>query len=357
MTTDLIKASTALDAPAERSEEAKSFQRESLAPATRRNYANHMRAWEAYCIERGLEPYPADPVHLANYLAARAASGRRAGLRHGTGTGQAFGTVKLAYTAIRVAHRMKGLRFEDTGDLVRATLRGVRRLNGSDENQVKALRGQMIVAMIAHLDLTDPTSCRDAALLSAGYIFARRRSEIAALDWARPGPGDGYVSTDALQAVAHITKHKTAGREGTLTIPVPRAANRTAVEAIEAWVRLARVAPGTPLLRRVRKNGKVEDDRLTGAGVAFIIKSRVFHHLRSEGVPEDLARHEANLYSGHSLRHGFATTAAEAGADLNSIGKVTRHRGVTELRRYVEQADAMRVTAHNLPGVGIKTDP
>lgn len=352
--TDLIKENTTeLGAPVARTEEARSFQREALAESTRRNYANHIRAWETYCAQNGLAPFPANATHLANYLAARAAAGRRAGLRHGTGAGQALGTVKLAYTAIRVAHKLQGLHFEDTGGVVRATLRGVRRVNGAEENQVKALRGQMIVAMISRLDLGDPTACRDAALLSAGYIFARRRSELVGLDWSRLGSGQGYITVDAFQATAHIVRHKTQMHEGHLNITVPRGTNKAAIEAIERWVKLAGIAPGTPLLRRVRKNGKIEDNRLSGAGVAYIIKRRVFEHLRGEGVPEELAHQEANLYSGHSLRHGFATTAAEAGADLNAIGKVTKHRGVTELRRYVEQADAMRVTAHNLPGVGI----
>lgn len=339
-----------------RSDDTKRFQRESLAESTRRSYAGHIQQWEDYCASIGCVPYPADPVRVANYLAERATSGKRSGLRHGTGIGQSLGTIKIAYIAIRKAHKLRGIPFEDTDDVIRTTILGIRRSTGIDESQVKALRGKLIVDIITSLDRTNPTSCRDAALLSLGYMFARRRSELVALDWKRRGSGDGYVEIDASQAVAVIERHKTEGKEGRLRIVAPREQNRAAFAAIERWVAMAGIEPGTPILRRVRREGRIGTTGLANGSVPAIMKSCIFDHLRGLGVPEDLAREEAARYSGHSLRHGFATTAAEAGADLNSIAKVTKHRGIKELRRYVEQADALRVTAHNLPGVGLASE-
>lgn len=46
----------------------------------------------------------------------------------------------------------------------------------------------------------------------------------------------------------------------------------------------------------------------------------------------------------------------EAGADMRAIRNITKHRGDRELNRYIAQADATLVTAHNSPGVGIGGD-
>lgn len=339
---------------AELADDTRDYLDQSLARSTRRNYAIHIRAWERHCAEDGVAPYPADAARLANWLASRARHGRRSGRRHGTGSGQALGTVKLAYVALRVAHKLKGIAIADPNGLIEQTLRGIRRVNGSDQEQVAALRGATVVAVIERLGTGGPLEARDAALLSLGYIFARRRSELAGVDLVHIGPtGSGALVIGADQVVLSVRHHKTEIKEGALSITVPRRPNKLAIAAIERWIRLAGIAPGSPLLRRVRKNGRVGEGRLTPAAVAYIIKRRIYEHLLADGVPEDLARAEADRYSGHSLRHGFATTAAEQGADVVAIAKVTRHRGLKELRRYVEQADPLRVNAHNQPGVGI----
>jgi integrase len=43
------------------------------------------------------------------------------------------------------------------------------------------------------------------------------------------------------------------------------------------------------------------------------------------------------LYSGHSLRAGFATSAARAGAEERDIASVTGHKSERILRRYIRQ--------------------
>ena len=37
------------------------YARQSLSPATRRAYASHLRAWEAWCESRGALPWPRGP--------------------------------------------------------------------------------------------------------------------------------------------------------------------------------------------------------------------------------------------------------------------------------------------------------
>ena len=47
-------------------------------------------------------------------------------------------------------------------------------------------------------------------------------------------------------------------------------------------------------------------------------------------------------FSGHSLRAGFATSAAEIGASIVKIIETTRHRSVDTLVRYVGRVDLFK---------------
>jgi site-specific recombinase XerD len=62
----------ALEADAEA---ARDFARESLSPATRRAYRTDIRAFEAWCSERGVQGIPAAPETVASFLAHEAQRG------------------------------------------------------------------------------------------------------------------------------------------------------------------------------------------------------------------------------------------------------------------------------------------
>ena len=47
-------------------------------------------------------------------------------------------------------------------------------------------------------------------------------------------------------------------------------------------------------------------------------------------------------YSGHSLRSGFLTSAAESGASVFKMTEVSRHRSLDTLRGYVRRVDLFK---------------
>ena len=55
-----------------------------------------------------------------------------------------------------------------------------------------------------------------------------------------------------------------------------------------------------------------------------------------------LAIGSVRTYSGHSVRAGLATTAAEAEAQLHDVMRQTRHKSVEVARRYMRSADLWR---------------
>ncbi|MEQ8822965.1 MAG: tyrosine-type recombinase/integrase [Filomicrobium sp.] len=326
-------------APAKLTDTAKSFAKASKADNTRRAYAAQWSKWLAYCEVNGIdrEP-PARAEDVANWIAERASDG------------QSVSTLRTAVAAIKAIHTATGLQFDSTAPAIKMVMAGVVRQKGAHQKQAEPLRGLDVLEIVEACEAT-PRGKRDAALFALGYVFGLRRSELVALTWQQPGEGDGFVRITAKTIELTMLRSKTAGGKPEV-VTVPRDANPAAVKAIEVWVEEAAIEPGSPLLRRVRKGGKVSG-AMQGQSVALVIKSRVQEHFEAKGVPADLAKVEADKFSGHSLRVGFATTAAEAGADLRAIASVTRHASIEMPRRYAMRADQLKTSPHNLEGVGL----
>ena len=70
--------------------------------------------------------------------------------------------------------------------------------------------------------------------------------------------------------------------------------------------------------------GRRRGERLSGKSIALVVKAA------AKAVGLDPAR-----YGGHSLRAGFATTAAQAGAAERAIMAQTGHKSLPMVRRYI----------------------
>jgi integrase len=60
---------------------------------------------------------------------------------------------------------------------------------------------------------------------------------------------------------------------------------------------------------------------------------------------------DANAFSGHSLRSGLATAAAEGGATERSIMDQTRHRSLKQVRKYIRRGSLFRENAAAMSGL------
>ena len=56
---------------------------------------------------------------------------------------------------------------------------------------------------------------------------------------------------------------------------------------------------------------------------------------------------DPSKYAGHSLRSGFATTAAEFGAEERNIMAMTGHKTTQMVRRYIQEANLFKNNALN----------
>lgn len=171
---------------------------------------------------------------------------------------------------------------------------------------------------------------RDRAILCLGWASGgRRRSEIVALDVANLDL-TAFDSTGVIRLLLPGTKTTTKGDTPRLVLTGAPA------RALVAWLDAAGIAAG-PIFRRVTKHDTVGRNRLSGAGVAEILRRL----LRDAGLP-------AGWASPHGLRSGFLTQAAQDGAPLQAAMKLSLHRSAQQAQKYYADVEI----AEN-PAVGL----
>ena len=84
------------------------------------------------------------------------------------------------------------------------------------------------------------------------------------------------------------------------------------------------------MFRRV-VNGRVGQAALSDQSVALIVKARAA-----------AAGYSAVEFAAHSLRAGFLTSAAAAGASIWKVREVSRHKSVQVLSDYVRNSELFR---------------
>lgn len=199
------------------------------------------------------------------------------------------------------------------------TLRGIRRTNGKPQKLARAISTVDLLRMVGNP--SGVQDLRDQALLLVGFAGAFRRSELAALDVK-----DLEFVDEGLIVTLRRSKTDQDGEGRSVAIPYARGGT-CAVRALSEWLAFAGIGTGS-IFRPVSRSGKVNPGRLSPQSVALIVKRCV----RRIGL-------DPKVYAGHSLRAGFATGAAKAGAPLHKIAAQTGHRSHAMLMRYVRDAD------------------
>jgi integrase len=249
---------------------------------------------------------PSSPDQVASYLADHAQKLRAA-------------TLRRRVVALGLAHTTQGHPNPCASDLVRVTLRGIRRTHGSEQRQVAPAICEDILAMVR--GLSGLKGIRDRALLLLGFAGAFRRSELVALN---------VTDLEFVERglIVHLRRSKTdqegVGRK--IAIPHGRGAV-CAVQSVRDWLEASCIKEGA-MFRPITRHGHMSQERLSGHAVAQIVKERA----GAAGLKSD-------QYSGHSLRAGLITSAAQAGVSVWKIKAQSGHRTDAMVSRYVRDAD------------------
>jgi integrase len=279
-----------------------SYVGDSLAPNTHRAYLNDLAEFE-----RWGGSIPASAETVAAYLADRADT-------------RAVATLVRYLASISKAHEARGLENPTRSELVRATLRGIKRTRGCAQREAKALLRDDLLLVLDAMDHS-VKAIRDRALLLIGFAGALRRSELVGLD-----VGDMEHVRQGI--ILHLRRSKTDqdGEGRKIGIPVGRT-RWCPVAALDGWLTASGITQGA-VFRPVDRHGRMHDARLSGEAVSLVVRERV----AAVGL-------DSTSYSGHSLRAGLATSAAQAGVPTWRIRAQTRHASDAMLARYIREGE------------------
>ena len=330
--------------PADLLEAARDYARAAHAPRTRVAYARAWTGFETWCAEKGLPPLPASPETVAVWMAA---------LANGEGDRKplARSSIDQALSGIILRHRDAGYPFDRKHPAIARTWKGISNTKAKTETkrQARPLMADDLRALVGNLRPQIPAEARDAALLAVGWAAALRRSELIGLDWQSRGTGTGFVRLDERGLVVTLMGSK-ASQDQAETIVVPCADMPAACQAFEVWAGVAALKPGQPVFRPIDQRQIIAEERLTDRSVARIVKGRVRKLARLRGRSETEAEELVALVSGHSLRAGYATSAAARDMPGYRIQQHTRHKSAQMVAGYIREAD--KWTKSGLKGVG-----
>jgi len=289
---------------------ARAFVEASRAPSTQRAYDADWRRFVLWCQQRATAALPASPALVAVYLSFLA--DRRL----------APPSVARALAAIAHVHRRAGYvppQSTRDGMVITDALAGIRRSRPAPPDQEDPADAEILHHLLQSITGNSLPALRDRALIAFGMALAARRSELVALDVADLAWEDKGVRVT-------IRRSKTDQEAMGVVVAVPDGRRLAPLPHLRAWLEAAGITAGA-IFRPLWKGGRVRDARLSDHAVARIIQARA----AAAGL--DPAR-----YAGHSLRAGFVTAAARAGADIWKIQQVSRHKSMQVLSGYVRDA-------------------
>ena len=293
----------------------------SKAKNTVRAYKSDFNDFSIFCIKNDFKPLPSDPKIVSLYLT------------HLSTKEAKISTIKRRLVSIGVIHKLKGHYLDTKHPAIIENILGIKRRKGSIQKGKKPIlinELKLIIKAIDELNRDELNKIRDRTIILIGFSGGFRRNEIVSLDY-----DDLDFVTEGVKI--NIKKSKTDQfGEGTLkAIPYFDNIKYCPVKSVQKWINIAKISSG-PLFRRFVKGSKLSEKRLTDQTVALIIKK----YLNLSGI-------ESKNYSGHSLRSGFATTAAESGAEERSIMAMTGHKTAEMVRRYIKEANLFKNNALN----------
>ncbi|MDA8984959.1 tyrosine-type recombinase/integrase [Candidatus Pelagibacter sp.] len=293
----------------------------SKANNTVRAYKSDFNDFRLFCAQNGFKALPSEPKIVSLYLT------------HLSTKNIKMSTLKRRLVSISVIHRLKGQYLDTKHPSIIENIMGIKRRKGSIQKGKKPLLINDLKQIINVIDKDKEEEIkkfRDRSILLIGFSGGFRRNEIISLDY-----DDLDFVTEGLKINLKRSKTDQFGEGSVKGLPYFDNSQYCPVISLKKWIEVSNIGSG-PLFRRFSKGSKLTENRLTDQTVALLIKK----YLKLAGI-------ESKNYSGHSLRSGFATSAADSGADERSIMAMTGHKSTEMVRRYIKEANLFKNNALN----------
>ena len=290
----------------------KSLELETLKNLKSSKAANTLRAYESdykdfgrFCIKHGFKSMPTEPKILTLYLTHLSQTSK-------------FSTLKRRLASISVIHRLSGHYIDTKHPMITENLMGIKRVKGSYQKAKKPILINDLKSIINVIDKdqNEKRRAKNRALILVGFAGGFRRSELVAILFE-----DIDFVPEGVKIFIKRSKTDQSGEGMTKGIPYFSNSDYCPVISLKNWLEKSEI-----------KSGKIFD--ISDKSVALTIKKYTA-----------IAGLDSNKYSGHSLRSGFATSAAELGAEERSIMAMTGHKTSQMVRRYIQEANLFKNNA------------
>lgn len=296
-------------------EQAGDYIRQAKADNTWRAYKADWSDFEFWCQAHNLLAMP-----VALYLTARAQTLK-------------VNSLQRRLAAIAQIHVNKKFSDPTKTPEVKECWRGIRRAKRVAPIAKSPARIEIIREFVAILP-DNIKGIRDRALLLLGFAGALRRSELVSLDYE-----DLEFSNDGLTITLRRSKTDQEGFGRKIGIPYGSNPDTCPVRTLQKWLVVSGIKDGA-LFRGLNRHGQIISGRLTDKVVALVVKECA----KKAGLNPE-------LFAGHSLRAGLATSAATAGVSERAIMNQTGHKNVQMVRRYIREEGLFRDNAAGKVGL------
>jgi len=292
----------------------KSLELETLKNLKSSKASNTLRAYKAdykdftlFCIKHGFKSMPTEPKILSLYLTHLSQTSK-------------FSTLKRRIASISVIHKLSGHYIDTKHPMITENLMGIKRVKGSYQKAKKPILINDLKSIINVIDKdqNEKRRAKNRALILVGFAGGFRRSELVQIHVE-----DIDFVNEGVKIFIKRSKTDQSGEGMMKGIPYFSNQNYCPVISLTNWIKKSEI-----------KSGKIFD--MSDKGVALTIKKYTA-----------IAGLDSNKYSGHSLRSGFATSAAELGAEERSIMAMTGHKTTQMVRRYIQEANLFKNNALN----------
>ena len=293
----------------------------SKANNTVRAYKSDFNDFELFCVQNGFKSLPSDPKIVSLYLT------------HLSTKDVKMSTLKRRLVSIGVIHKLKGHYLDTKHPSIIENIMGIKRRKGSIQKGKKPLlinNLKMLINVIDEQKKEGIKKLRDRSIILIGFSGGFRRNELVSLDYQ-----DLDFVEEGLKINLRKSKTDQFGEGAIKALPYFKNSQYCPVVSLRNWLDVAKINSGA-LFRRFSKGSRLTEKRLTDQTVALLIKE----YLQLAGI-------DNKNYSGHSLRSGFATSAAESGAEERSIMAMTGHKSSEMVRRYIKEANLFKNNALN----------
>ena len=306
----------------------KALQEETLLNLQNSKAINTVRAYKSdfndfgiFCARNGFKSLPSNPKIVSLYLT------------HLSTKEAKMSTLKRRLVSIGVIHKLKGHYLDTKHPSIIENIMGIKRRKGSIQKAKKPILIKSLKLIIDAIDQQNKQEIkkfRDRSIILIGFSGGFRRNEIVSLDY-----DDLDFVPEGLKINIKRSKTDQFGEGFTKALPYFDSSQYCPVVSLKNLLDLSKIKAG-PVFRRFIKGSKLSENRLTDQTVALLIKKYI-----------NLAGIDNKNYSGHSLRSGFATSAAESGAEERNIMAMTGHKSTEMVRRYIKDANLFKNNALN----------